>query len=401
MGIGYFTRDANFNMLSMYLLRDTKGVWLMMGTRVTRFLLALAVASLCACVGNALSQTTRQVRHEGGLRTLEIYSPLLKVDRIYKSMEGPFRTQNVNFRDNGRPLLIWILGYRADIVSADGQAALSQEFMCHSNLELNTETHRKIFQRQEIDDTVVVPLTRVATLSQGQLSMSLPEGFGMPIMSSEDLILGTQVLNLNRPEMDTSVRHKLYLDFILDKDLKTHLKPLLPTFAQVSALVERDGVYRPSVISNVLEQTSCSLGLHAPQAGNLGLHNDNFGRRFTGHWVVKPGREVRRTRVTKHMRIPFDTTIHYMAVHLHPFSESLTLRDLTKNKDLWTCHPKMMKTGIGIDEAADYSSREGIAVYKDHEYEVVSVYNNTSGVNQDAMATIFIYLLDKEFKKPR
>ena len=231
-------------------------------TQVSRVRLALAMASVCIIVGEARSQTTRQIRHEAGLRTLETYSPLLKIDRIYKSMEGPIESRIVNFQDKGNPLLIWILGYRVDIVSADGQTVLSQEFMCHSNLDLDTEAHRRIFQRQEIDETVVTPLTRVATLSQGQLSMSLPEGFGIPVMSSEDLVIATQVLNLNHPEMDTSVRHKLYLDFILDKDLKTPLRPLFPTAAQVAALVEHGDVYRPNLISNVLEQTSCSLGQH-------------------------------------------------------------------------------------------------------------------------------------------
>ena len=337
---------------------------------------------------------------------MEIYSPLLKVDRIYKSMEGPVEIQYVNFKDGGNPLLIWILGYRTDIVSADGQTVLSQEFMCHSNLNLDTAKHRKLFKRQDarqmIDDSIPDPPTRVATLSQGQLSLRLPEGFGIPIMSNEDLQIVTQVLNLNHPELNTSMRHKLYLDFILDKDLKTPLKPLFPTYAETAVLIEREGdAYRPNAISNVHQLTSCSPGQHAPHvAEDLGVYHDNLGRRFSGHWVVKPGREVRRTRVTQHMAISFDTTIHYMVVHVHPFAESLTLRDLTKNMNLWTCRPKMVKSGIGIDRVEDYSSPEGIPVYKDHEYEIVSVYNNTSGVNQDAMATIFIYLLDKGFKKP-
>ena len=49
----------------------------------------------------------------------------------------------------------------------------------------------------------------------------------------------------------------------------------------------------------------------------------------------------------------------------------------------------------------DFSSKEGLPVYKDHEYEIVSRYNNTSGVNQDAMATIMIYLRDKGFDRTK
>ncbi|MGE4605458.1 MAG: hypothetical protein AAEJ52_01805 [Myxococcota bacterium] len=38
------------------------------------------------------------------------------------------------------------------------------------------------------------------------------------------------------------------------------------------------------------------------------------------------------------------------------------------------------------------SSADGIPIYRDHEYELISTYNNTSGVDQDAMATMFLYV---------
>ena len=43
------------------------------------------------------------------------------------------------------------------------------------------------------------------------------------------------------------------------------------------------------------------------------------------------------------------------------------------------------------------ASIDGIPVYADHQYEQVSVYDNTSGEPQDAMAVMYLYLLDKEF----
>ena len=47
---------------------------------------------------------------------------------------------------------------------------------------------------------------------------------------------------------------------------------------------------------------------------------------FSGHWVVPPGRQENRTLVTEWLNLRFDTTVHYIAVHLHPFAESLELR---------------------------------------------------------------------------
>ena len=35
-----------------------------------------------------------------------------------------------------------------------------------------------------------------------------------------------------------------------------------------------------------------------------------------------------------------------------------------------------------------------------YEFELVSVYDNTSGETQDAMAVMFLYMHDPEFRKP-
>lgn len=52
--------------------------------------------------------------------------------------------------------------------------------------------------------------------------------------------------------------------------------------------------------------------------------------------------------------------------------------------------------GIGLEHVDHFSSVEGIPVYQDHEYEMVSVYDNTTDEPSDAMATMFVYMLDQE-----
>ena len=55
---------------------------------------------------------------------------------------------------------------------------------------------------------------------------------------------------------------------------------------------------------------------------------------------------------------------------------------------------------IGLDHVEHFSSAKGIALYKDHQYELVSVYDNTTNEMQDSMAVMLLYMLDKGFNKP-
>ena len=117
--------------------------------------------------------------------------------------------------------------------------------------------------------------------------------------------------------------------------------------------------------------------------------------------MVPPGREVNRTLVTQLMQLPYDTKAHYSAVHLHPFAESLEFRDLTAGKTLFKSAARNYEDKIGLDHVDYFSSAEGIELFKDHDYEIVSVYNNTTDEEQDSMAVMYLYLHDKVFNKSR
>jgi hypothetical protein len=104
--------------------------------------------------------------------------------------------------------------------------------------------------------------------------------------------------------------------------------------------------------------------------------------------------------VTEFLNLPFDTTAHYIAVHLHPFAESLELIDRTTGETVFRAKVDGADGRIGIDRVDYLESAEGIPFYKDHQYELVSVYDNTSGEAQDSMAVMYLYLLDKNFRRP-
>jgi hypothetical protein len=101
------------------------------------------------------------------------------------------------------------------------------------------------------------------------------------------------------------------------------------------------------------------------------------------------------------MRLPFDTTVHYIAVHLHPFAESLELKDLTAGKSLYFSKARPSEGKIGLDHVDYLSSEEGIPLSADHEYELISAYNNTMSEPVDSMAVMYLYVLDREFKRPK
>ncbi len=322
-----------------------------------------------------------------------VLSKEYEVDRLYRSMEGPSSVQRVALGpEPHKRELLWIVGFEALMVDPVGDNAVSQEFMCHTNLDVDVLKHQETFA----DDK---PITgRLFTLSQGQYRIDLPPGTGIPIVSDELLDVNTQVLNLNQRDGKRSVRHRVTLRFVRDGELDGAMKPLFVAGAYGLKLLEgTDGHYGRAGSPHGEQQ-----GGECLPGENAGKHElgDGQGRTFTGHWVVPPGREVNHTRVTELMNLPFDTRVHYVAVHLHPFAESLELRDLTTGETVYRARTRQAEVGIGLAHVDFYASAEGFPVFKDHEYEIVSVYNNTSSEPQDSMAVLNLYMHDVAFRRP-
>jgi len=329
-----------------------------------------------------------------GPREAQVLSKTYIVDRKYKSMMGPQSTQQITLMNTAKPELLWVTGFRAVMVGGDGESPMSQEFMCHSNLDMNSTLHRRLLGLSRETPN------RLFTLSQGQQEIEFPDGFGLPVLSNEPFNLTTQVLNHNIEGQIFEVRHKVTVDFVRDADLPRPMKPLFQLSANGMVLVSgRDGYFGVADPDAAQHGPGCLPGESATEP--QGRYADAFGRRFAGHWLVKPGREVNHTNVTKFLRLPFDTTVHYIAVHLHPYAESLELRDITANKSLYLSKARAPEGKIGLDHVDHYSSPEGIPLYVDHEYEMVSVYDNTTTEKVDSMAVMYLYALDKEFVSPK
>ena len=333
-----------------------------------------------------------QVATPPPVHTKTILSQVYDVDRKYKSMKGPSSQQQIVLGEGASSELMWITGTRAVMVGPDGETPAEQEFMCHSNLDVDPHARQlRVFASSQGFNP------RLFTLSQGQFDIQFPPGFGIPVLSDEPLSLTTQVLNHNIDDPQFGVRHKVTVEYVRDRDAGSMI-PLFSVGVYGLALVQgKDGYFGIKDPSKEEHGASCLPGETASDQ----LYRDPMGRTFTGHWVVKPGREVKHTLVTELLKLPYNTTVHYIAVHLHPFAESLELRDLTTGESLFKSTARNFEDKIGLPFVAYYSDPEGFEISKYHQYQLVSVYNNTSGEDQDSMAVMYLYLHDKTFDERR
>ena len=360
--------------------------------RIARSCGSLVLVACCA----AVAVPCRAQASPPEPRSMSVDSKSYHIDRIYRSMQGPIGRRKYYIGDPKRPQLIWITGLHTEVIDPESGTRISDNLLCHANLNLaEVGRHRKIFHQ---DQRGRRHQGRLFTLSQGQMDVRFPPGFGMPILSTEPVLLDTQALNLNRPNEEFDVTIRTTIHYVPDDELETPMKPLFQKGAQGMVLIKgKDGYYGVSEANSEEHGPGCALG---SAAGGENV-SDPFGREFSAHWQVQPGREVNRTLVTEFMSIPYDTTVHYVAVHLHPYAQSLELRDITTDTSLFTSHATATEIGMGLQHVETISIPEGVAVYADHEYELVSVYENTTDEVQDSMAVMMLYMLDHDFVKPK
>ena len=77
----------------------------------------------------------------------EFLSDPFHIDRLYESMIGPVTQRLVRLDPSPRPELLWLTGYRVEVVGPDGPTAEDQEFECHTNLAWTVAPTPKGFYR--------------------------------------------------------------------------------------------------------------------------------------------------------------------------------------------------------------------------------------------------------------
>lgn len=76
------------------------------------------------------------------------------------------------------------------------------------------------------------------------------------------------------------------------------------------------------------------------------------------------------------------------------------MKDLTEDRIIFESKMTSYSDHIGLEKVEHYESAEGIPVYKDHQYALISTYNNTTNETHDAMAIMYLFLHDKDFAMP-
>jgi cyclophilin family peptidyl-prolyl cis-trans isomerase len=340
----------------------------------------------------------------------QVLSKVYPIERKYKSMEGPFGAQTVYLgEERDKPELLWLTGIKTEVVGEDGRTLKSPELMCHMNVDIDPAKHKALFHLQRFPAARLMTISQGMRVREGGFAATLPEGFGFPIASNEPLLVMTQVLNHNiEHPKNLKVRHRVTFEYVRDADLR---KPLIPLFnLAASGMVEMSN--NPLALTSGMQQStdglaadhagaSCLVGMRAPNAA--GMASDFVspqGRHMTGHWVVPPGKQVNASDVTWFMNLPYDTKLHYAAVHLHPFAQSLTLRDATTGTDIFKAQAVNPKKGVGLARVDAFVSVEGVPLFKRHKYELISIYDNPTSQNADSMASMFLGLDDPEFVAP-
>lgn len=366
----------------------------------------------------------------GNRLEVEILSRPYKLDRVYRSMQGPYGNQAaIRLADDAT---VWLTGVETQVVDEDGIEPVSNEFFCHSNLTLSPSTtspaeHNAGFARPTHADW------RLFTLVPGRMSIELPEGFGVPIKNGTRVDYLTMSLNLNPDAPHRTVRMRTRVTVQLPG---APLRPLFrralyvyqqhaPSMDVTSGLLasmETAATEYPSLKSDghpgelCAENCSTSQLARSPSwlaelgAGQTGVHPGltccvenaseagilrQFGPDHTIHWMVPPGRHVYRSEVTEQMQLPFATTAHYVTGHLHPFGTSLRLVDMASGAVVAEVHGRSFADRLGVAEMSQIKSQDGIALDPERRYELIAEYDNPLEEPIDAMAILYVYALDE------
>ena len=372
-------------------------------------LLALLTASFILLVtGVKNSEEIKQrITPKTPVHSVSLLSGTYVMDGIFNSMQGPSsRLKGVSLLPNKAPELAWVRSIKSTIVEPDGNTPSSQEFFCHANFELDVlesspSKHNAIF------DNTTNMNWRLFTLIAGRQQIKFPKGFGVPMLSNEPLDFFTMSLNQNVPDRTVKARVKANINFLLDEQLKKPQKALFRRALYVLAEINSGNEELADLHANA-EDPSASCGPHGgihtltKTSGSASL--EGIVKRDTGdltlHWMVPPGKHEYRTDITKNLKLPFDTTAHYVTAHLHPYGERIYLHDVTTNETVFEITAKTMENKLGIESMSEIHSGKGIPLHAGHEYEIVAEYNNPTDKDVDAMGIMYIYLHDKMFKKP-
>lgn len=374
------------------------------GLLIIESLLLLALTTSCSSNHKKTSfeswykqfEKTNSIECQESLNIEVFQSTDLNISGIAKSMSGDMSQQivDINFWNEK---LIWVKGCDLEIVNTETDMPVSKEYLCHNIINYH--------KPEELPWSILTRGTdkRIFTLSQGINKIEFPKGFALPMPVPAKFSIGNQVLNLNDSSLKTELKFNVGISYIKDSEICERPKALFQQAIYITKKVsgpaggynQKDSVFTDTKINMDTAFAQCAISYDE----GFNPYLDPFGRQFTSHWIVSTDSiEVLKTNVTPMMNLDYDTRIHYIAVHVHPHAHSLELFDRTAQKSLFKAYvTNFSSLRKGIKTVDTYSSEKGLAVYTDHEYEMISTYLNPDGETDiSAMATMFLYMAEKK-----
>ena len=289
------------------------------------------------------------------------------------------------------PQIVWLTGVNTEVVGEDGNTAMSSDFFCHSNLVFSASAGARNGPNAEFTP---VPDGRLATLVPGLVALTLPAGFGIPVYSDEELDYFTMALNLNEKDNKQLIRFRTMISFMPQSALgpAATMRPLtrraIYGHEHAETTNHHVALHEGMPAENVADGHSAAFHVPLPRSQDASR---------TIHWLVAPGMHETRTEVTEQLSIAENTTIHFVTAHLHPYARSVSLVDKTSGLVIVTIRSKDYRNRRGVETMETWESEADAPVFRDHKYELLTVYDNPTSQPIDAMSILYIYLLDKEF----
>lgn len=326
-------------------------------------------------------------------KTATLISEPYRLDKIYRSMQGPMSiASGIHLATTGDKCPVqWITGVEAEVVDADKQSRVSQEFFCHSNLTFAEHSGTPDRYNRELGGKTHLDW-RLFTLAPGRLSIQLPAGFGVPVPADAPLDYVTMSLNLNAQNEPVNVRMRTKLQTIAGDQPGAPTKAL---FRRALYVLDSHGVTSDMGPACTMQSMTQHIGAACGEMSKINLVEKPGEKPLMNHWIVPPGHHIYKIEITRQLNLPFDTTIHYATIHVHPFARAMELRDLTTGKIVFHLTSQDWPDRVGVAHVDEFKSTEGVPIYRDHRYELTADYDNTSGADTDAMAILYLYLLEQ------
>jgi hypothetical protein len=282
----------------------------------------------------------------GKVSSETVISEPIRVDKLYKSMEGPYVKGPIPVPvvdDATKAELLWLKKVSLEFIDGKEDAPRAMDYLCHGHVLM--------------DDTRVPALF---TLIHGQNAVELPANFAVPVLSKHPLLYYAQILNLKETQEPFDLRVKATLDYIRDSDVVGRMKPLY----QMSMILKVPiGLATAAMIA---ENQHCSLAskdgaVEIVSSGSLGLRSDSQGNPFSIHWMVPPGKHTYSYDVqTEEIRASAGATVHFATIHLHPYGRSMELFDLTENAPVFRIAADIDERSGAIRKVNHFTSEEGV-----------------------------------------